>query len=401
MRRFASLLIGFVVAGCAEQATSPTAARSIAGPAAPSHSTSSIWEKQLTGVTGPGAQYAIYVPTNWNGDVVYYAHGIIDAAAPVALPTNDKFPELRDELGNRGYAVAYSSFTENGWAVKDGAASTHALRSIFMRDVAKPNRSFLAGHSLGGLIVDQLAEKFGDQYSGTLAMCAPLGGGVEEINYLGNVRVLFDLLYPGVVPGDVLHIPSPLDLNTQVLGPAQAAIMNNPTGLGIIARMKQTPLAGTNGPELAASLLYALAYNVRGVEDLLNRTNGHSMFDNSATIYEAIAPGALPASVLSMVNAYVGRFTATDDAINYLTRTYTPGGAIVAPMVTLHGTQDPLVPYFHEAKFAAAVAAAGTGDKVLQRSTAPFGHCNFTVSEMTSAFDALTGWVATGVKPAN
>jgi alpha-beta hydrolase superfamily lysophospholipase len=166
MRRLASLLIGILVAGCAEQATSPVRSGAIAGPAPRTSTTSSVWATQLTGVTGPGAQYAIYVPTNWNGDVVYYAHGIIDAAAPIALPTNDKFPELREELGARGYAVAYSSFTENGWAVKDGAATTHALRAIFTREVAKPNRSFLAGHSLGGLIVDQLAEKFGNQYDG-------------------------------------------------------------------------------------------------------------------------------------------------------------------------------------------------------------------------------------------
>jgi pimeloyl-ACP methyl ester carboxylesterase len=399
MHRYLPLVLaGVLAAGCAEQSTAPRSARIAAATGATS-SASSVWATQLTGETGPGAQYAIFVPTSWNGDVVYYAHGIVDAALPVALPTGDGFPALRDALGARGYAVAYSSFSENGWAVKDGAASTHALRAIFTRDVAKPNRSYVVGTSLGGLVAANLAEKHGSQYDGTLAMCAPLGGAIEEINYLANVRVLFDFLYPGVVPGDVIHVPSPLDLNTQVLGPAQFAVMSNPTGLGIIARIKQTPLAGTSGPELATSLLYALAYNVRGIDDLLARTHGHSMFDNSATQYEAAFPGLLPAPLLAAINGGVGRFTATPDALNYLEHYYTPDAAVTAPMVTLHTTQDPLVPFFHEAKYAQAVAAAGSSSQVLQRSVSRYGHCAFTTSEMTDAFDALAGWVTTGVKP--
>ncbi len=399
MRRFALLLLGLVVSACAEQTTSPRSAAITPAAATNISSTSTLWAAQLTGTTGPGAQYAIFVPTNWNGDVVYYAHGIVDAALPVALPTGDGFPALRDALGARGYAVAYSSFSENGWAVKDGATSTHELRAIFTRSVGKAGRSYLVGTSLGGLVVEQLAEKFGEQYDGTLAMCAPLGGAVAEIDYLANVRVLFDLMYPGVVPGDVLHIPAGLDLNTQVLGPAQFAIIGNPTGAGIIARIKQTPLAGTSGPEIVTSLLYALAYNVRGIDDLYARTHDHPMFDNSAAVYEAAAPGLLPPSVLTMINAGAGRFTATPDAINYLEHYYTPGGAVKAPLLTLHTTQDPLVPYFHEARFGQAVSAAGATSSVLQRAVNRYGHCAFTTSEMTDAFDALAGWVATGVKP--
>jgi hypothetical protein len=57
------------------------------------------------------------------------------------------------------------------------------------------------------------------------------------------------------------------------------------------------------------------------------------------------------------------------------------------------------VPFFHEAKYAQAVAAAGSSSQVLQRSVSRYGHCAFSTSEMTDAFDALAGWVTTGVKP--
>jgi pimeloyl-ACP methyl ester carboxylesterase len=405
MRRHLAIVLGLIVAGCSEQSpTSPGASPSIVVPQAlraNMSSSSSVWTKQVTGETRSGALYAFFVPSNWNGDVVYYAHGIVDAALPISLPTGDGFPDVRDALGALGYAVAYSSFSENGWAVKEGVEGTHQLRGLFSDKVGKPNRSFLMGTSMGGLVAQSLAEKYSKQYDGTLAMCAPLGGAIEEVNYIANVRVLFDALYPGVVPGDVLQVPAGLDLNTQVLGPAQGAVMANPTGLGIIARIRQTPLAGADGTELATSLLYALAYDVRGIDDFLGRTHGQSMFDNSQTTYVAAAPGLLPDALLAAVNGGVGRFTATPDALRYLDKYYVPDGELGTPTITLHTTRDPLVPFFHEAEFAQVVSHQNDSGLLLQRSVDRFGHCAFSTSEMVNAFQALTSWVATGNKPVN
>lgn len=407
MRRHVSFLLGLTIAGCAEQApTSPPASgRSIvlAPPsvAADFISTSPVWSRQITGQTGPGALYAFFLPTNWNGDVVYYAHGIVDAALPISLPEGDGFPDLRDALGALGYAVAYSSFSENGWAVKDAAERTHQLRGLFTAAVSRPNRSFLMGTSMGGLVAQKLAETHATEYDGTLAMCAPLGGAAQEVNYIANVRVLFDAMYPGVLPGDVLHVPAGLDVNTQVFGPAIGAVTANPTGLGIIARIRQTPLAGADGTELVTSLLYALAYDVRGIDDFLGRTHGHSMFDNSGTQYVAAYTELLDEGTLAAVNAAAGRFTATPDAINYLERYYVPTGALEVPTVTLHTTRDPLVPFFHEGAFAQAVSQQNRTSRLLQRRVDAFGHCAFSTTQMVDAFQALSGWVNTGHKPAN
>jgi len=246
-----------------------------------------------------------------------------------------------------------------------------------------------------GQVAQNIAEKHAKQYDGTLAMCAPLGGAIEEVNYLANVRVLLDLFYPGVIPGDVLNVPAGLDLNTQVLGPAQAAVIANPTGLGIISRIDQTPLAGINGTELVTSLLYALAYDVRGIDDFLGRTHGHSMFDNSSPYTYTSA--ALPANLLAGINLGVGRFTATPDALNYMEKYYVPDGKLDIPTVTLHTTRDPLVPFFHEAKFASYV---NNPAQLLQRSVDGYGHCAFSTTQMVDAFEALAQWAKTGVKPA-
>jgi len=333
--------------------------------------------------------------------VVYYAHGVVDAALPIVLPDGDGFPALRAELGALGYAIAYSSFSENGWAVKDGAESTHQLRGLFASAVGKPRRSFLMGTSMGGLVAQNLSEKHANEYDGVVPMCAPLGGAREEVNYIANVRVLFDVMYPGVLPGDVLNVPPGLDVNSQIFGPVLAALGANPTGLGIIARIRQTPLAGNDGTEVATSLLYALAYDARGIDDFLGRTHGHSMFDNSNVTYAAAAPGLLPDAVVAGINYAAGRFTATPDAINYLDHYYAPSGDLRIPTVSIHTTRDPLVPFFHEAEFAAAVSSKGASARLLQRSYDTFGHCAFTTSQMVDAFQAMEGWVSTGNKPAN
>lgn len=392
------LAAALTLSACAEQ--SPTAPAF--APSRAARDASSTWSSIVTGETGPGSQYALYMPASWNGDVVLYAHGIRPAFAPVELPTGDGFPDVRDALGARGYAVAYSSFAENGWAVKDGAQRTHQLSGLFTSKFGAAKRSYLVGTSLGGLVVQQMAETFPGRYDGVLAMCAPLAGTKTEIDWVANVRVLFDLFYPGVVPGNVLNVPSDVDFDTQVQPKVIAAVMANPTGLGIIARVAQTPLAGSTPTELITSLIYALKYDYIGIDDFLGRTHGHSMFDNSTTTYTAVVPGLLPDAVLAFINAKVGRFTSTPDAEQYLAKYYQPTGALSMPTVTLHSVNDPLVPWrLHEPPFAALVGGTGTSSLLSQRTVSAFGHCTFTTAQMMDGFDALAQWVTTGAKPAS
>ena len=393
---FLPLAVALLVSACAQESVVAPAsftASATVGEVSP------LWSSTVTGETGPGAQYALYMPASWNGDVVFYAHGIRPPLAAVELPTGDGFPAVRDALGARGYAVAYSSFSENGWAQKDGAQRTHQLRGVFKSTFGAPSRSYLMGTSLGGLIVQQLAERHPTQYVGVFAMCAPLGGTAAELSYIANVRVLFDLFYPGVVPGDVLNVPAGIDFDTQVQPKVIQAVMRNPTGLGIIARVAQTPLAGATPTELITSLLYALKYDWIGIDDFLDRTHGHSMFDNSGTTYAAAAPGLLPGAVLAMINQGVGRFTSTPDAERYVDKYFQPTGALGMPTLTLHTTRDPLVPFFHEGLFADIVRRSESSDALLQRSVGGFGHCAFSTDQMVDGFESLARWVETGVKP--
>jgi hypothetical protein len=86
-------------------------------------------DEVVDGRFGPGALYRMVRPTVWNGSLLLYAHGYVSPTLPVALPSEVDL--LIGQLTSQGFAVAYSSFSENGWAVKDGAQRTHQLLGVF------------------------------------------------------------------------------------------------------------------------------------------------------------------------------------------------------------------------------------------------------------------------------
>lgn len=91
------------------------------------------------GLQNNGASYEIMLPANWNGDLVLYAHGIVDPAQPLQLPSNNaNFPSLAQGILNRGYALAFSSYAQNGYAVQNGIDSTVDLKKLFANQFGAP-----------------------------------------------------------------------------------------------------------------------------------------------------------------------------------------------------------------------------------------------------------------------
>lgn len=385
--------------------------------------TSGPWAKIVEGETGPGSLYALYIPANWNGDAVYYAHGIRppEPFAPIALNDQDNFFQVRDALGALGYAFAYSSFSENGLAVKDGAQRTHQLRGLLNAHLPEPaDRSYLAGYSLGALIAVELAEQFPTQYDGVLAMCGMVGGTPRQLQYVGDVRALFDAYYPGVLPGNVVSVPSTPLTPAQVQALVVPAIAANPLGLFAIASTAQTPLAFAPIGSLAdrgsmafqslvGSLVTALYYQILGTPDVVDRTHGHSPYDNRSVTYTMGTPVApmpelvpLIASMIAGSNQKVTRYDITPDAQNYLAKHYTPTGNLQVPVLSVHNFWDPLVPFpVNEPAFANTVRDAGASGMLLQRGVPNYGHCNFPTPLVVGSFQTLVSWVGSGVKPAS
>jgi pimeloyl-ACP methyl ester carboxylesterase len=427
------LLAGISLAAISCTDRSPVAPSLDAGVAAATVTTPGTgpWAKVVEGETGPGSLYALYIPSaeNWNGDVVYYSHGIRPPLDPIALGNQNNFVAVREALGAQGYAFAYSSYSENGLAIKDGAQRTHQLRGLLNSQLpGKPQRNYLAGHSLGALVALDLAERFPGQYDGVLAMCGMIGGTPLEVQYVADVRALFDAYYPGALPGNAISVPTQL-----TLGQIQAAVFRaiTPTAANPLATLKMFAIASTAQTPLAykpdwtpadasvgiasspafrnmvESLITALYYHNLGTPDVVDRIHGQSPYDNRNTTYTmgtpAVPSAALIPTIQSLIagaNQTVARYDMPPDAQSYLEKYYVPTGRLTIPVVSIHNSWDPLVPYFHEPAFAQAASSAGALDLLAQLPRVDtYGHCNFSTPFVVSSFEALVDWVKNGNKP--
>jgi pimeloyl-ACP methyl ester carboxylesterase len=301
-------------------------------------------------------------------------------------------------LASQGFAVAVSSFSENGWVLKDGTQRTHQLLGLFTSKFGKPARVYAAGASMGGLIAIRLIETWPNEFAGVLPACAVAAGLARQVDYMANVRVLFDLFYPGVLPGTAVDVPPGIDMIQDIVNPAVVAMTVDPTGAFAIATIAQTPVQFASGPELLESIATALG-GASGYPEILGLTHGQAYFDNTATQYT----GGLPSPTLAFINANVQRFSGTPAGRNSLEHNYTPTGDLRIPALTLATFRDPVIPGFHRTIYGQEVAANGDADRLVQRSVpgyaGGYGHCTFTPDELTKAFLDLVLWGEFGLKP--
>ena len=193
-----------------------------------------------------------------------------------------------------------------------------------------------------------------------------------------------------------MDIPPGVDLASQVIGPVVGAIQASPAGAGAIASVSQTSVPFSSGPELVESLVRAIGFDFRGFPDLAEHTHVHIAFDNTGTVYT----GALPGSLLTALNAGVGRVEGAPDARAYLAHYYEPSGRLAMPVLTLHDALDPVAPVFHETMYHQRVTAANAETQLVQRLVPRYGHCIFETDEMARALEDLVDWAEHGVVPA-
>ena len=91
----------------------------------------------------------------------------------------------------------------------------------------------------------------------------------------------------------------------------------------------------------------------------------------------------------------MARYARGEKASEFLARFGEPAGAFSVPVMTLHTTRDPVVPYFHEGLLAQVAASPN----LIQHGVDRYGHIRFTTGELMSQFDEMVRWSESRRKP--
>ncbi len=336
------------------------------------------------GTTSGGALTRVCFPAEWNGDLILYAHGYVQPGAPLAIPDNlVGGTPVEDLINALGYAYATTSYRANG-LVADVAVDDMVLLEELVRRTVRPDplQVYIVGVSEGGLVAALAVEGQPDRYTGALAACGPIGDFARQLDYFNDVRVVFDHLFPGVIPGSPIDPPDEVRAGwTATYAPAVAAVVADDPGAALdLAAVTGIYAEGIDPVNLGEAVADILWYNVLGTADAQERLGGQP-YDNEGRVYQGSSDDAA-------LNAGVARFAADADAQAALGRFETSGNPS-APISIIHTTGDPIVPFFHQPLYAEKVAAAGRSELLQRSDIERVGHCAFTSSEILAAFGAL------------
>lgn len=325
-------------------------------------------------------------PTGWNGDLVVFAHGYVAPGEPVAIPYDQleidgtSIPAIVTGLG---FAFATTSYRANGLAIEEGVEDVTGLVQAFVAAAPRaPDHVYLVGASEGGLVTTLAVEQVPRVFSGGLATCGPVGDFRRQIDYLGDFRVLFDYFFPGVLPGDATHVPAYVleGWESVYLPRVTATLAANPARLDKLLKVSRAPSDPTDPQTKIETALGILWYNVFATEDAKAKLGGNP-FDNSRRLY-------LGSGADFRLNLLVDRFHAEPGALAAIEADYQTSGKLEAPLVTLHTTADPIVPYWHEPLYTAK-ALLNSGLLHTNLPVFRYGHCSFKAEEALVALGLL------------
>jgi len=340
-----------------------------------------------TGTQSDGAVYVLYMPESgcWNGSLVIFAHGYVAPQLPIGVPQDQltvgglSLPATFNQLG---YGFAASSFSKNGLAILQGRDDTEDLAKNVLDPLLQPKHVYLIGASEGGLVTTLSAEQLPGVYNSAGAACGPIGSFQGQIDYFGDFRVIFDYFFPNVIPGNAITIPAEViaDWGTVYVPAITAALAANPQATAQLLRV--TGAAVTSDPTtVPETVLGILWYNVFGTADAV-ATLGGQPYDNHAKIY-------FGSSNDLALNGKVERYTASPTALAAVAAGYETTGRLKMPIVTIHDTGDPIIPYSHEVLYTLKTLSAGTFLKRISLPVVAYGHCNFTGGEILAAFTLI------------
>jgi hypothetical protein len=328
--------------------------------------------------------------SSYNGEMILFAHGYIALGSPepatwlsqLALPDGTALPTL---LNGQGFGFAASSFSTDGLAILPGIQDTKALINVIGTLGIPVHKYFVTGASEGGLVAAKSIEEDAGSYAGGLAVCGPVGSFQKQLNYFGDVRVLFDYFFPGVLTsagGTAIDIPPALIENwfTQYEPAVIEAVNSNPLATLQLVSTAQIEI-GLNPSNAASAIADVLWYNVFATNNGQIVLGGNP-YDNTHTVYKGSFDDV-------RLNRLVERYAATGTALSNIATFYETTGLLHDPLVTLHTLADPIVPFWQEPLYAAKVLSQDSISELVEIPAVAYGHCNVTAAQAETALSVL------------
>lgn len=376
----------------------------------------------LQGTLG-GANYIISVPSNWNGTLVLYSHGyVFPGNSLVAHDAGD--PLTRAALLQQGYALAGSSYSQNGWALQQAFHDQIALLDFFDATCGQPTRTIAWGHSLGGIITAGLVQLNPDRFAGALPMCGVLAGGVGTWNQALDSAFAFKVLLAGnALP--IVHIANPNSAFKLAEGTLEAAqqTAQGKARIALSAALADVPGWFTTGsPEPASKDFTAQEQNQFLWEDQVDflfaffaraeleaRAGGNPSWNTDVNYRKQLELSSDSSEVVALYKQAgldlnkdlntlntAPRIAADPGAVDYLNRYITFNGDLNIPVLTMHTTGDGLVVNQDEQAYASVVRSDGNATLLRETFVHRAGHCAFTPAETLAAFQTLIHRLDTG-----
>ncbi|MFT5444115.1 MAG: hypothetical protein ACI8W3_003167 [Myxococcota bacterium] len=350
----------------------------------------------IEGATDGGALVKIQVPDTWNGSLVIYNHGF-DLGAIV--PSTPSLGPLAGLMLSEGYAVAASSYQQNGWALYKTKNDLQNLVGLFKANFGTPDEVLVHGFSLGGIVTANAIEKANlGNVVGAYPACGAMAGSRSWDGGL-DLRLVYDAVCDGVpgaaIPGGGTGLPERFTTssfgNAQFGGALQAC-------LGIFAPPAfRTPgqtsrlaefLDETDIPE--SFLVTDMGFAVFALSDLIfdpAKLDGKQGVGNIGVAYEDAG-----------INASIERVAAHPGAENRHKKNYTATGKSGdVKIVSVHTDGDGLVVVEQQQPYVDVVDPDNITLAVVNE--AGNTHCGFTGAELTAGWESLRGWVAGGPQP--
>jgi pimeloyl-ACP methyl ester carboxylesterase len=370
-----------------------------------------------------GANGLIQVPANWNGTLLLYSHGYTFVGNPLtAADASDSL--TGSALLQQGYALAGSSYSQNGWAVQQAFHDQIALLNYFDATCGMPTRTIPWGDSLGGMITAGLVQLYPNRFAGAVPMCGVLAGGVGVWNQELDVAFAFNLLLAGNTL-QIVHIQDPSSTFTQALQILKVA-QSTPQGRARIALtaaladtpgwFSQTADAPANNDNAAqeqnqylwdSQVDFAFIFLARA--ELEFRAGGNPSWNIGVDYREQLQKSVDRKEVealyqqagldlnrdLSMLNSTL-RISPDPGAVGYLSKYISFNGDLNIPVLSMQTVGDGLVVNEGDQSYASVVRQTGNANLLRQVFVNRAGHCTFTPAENLVALQTLIHRLDTG-----